>query len=43
VIEIPAYELLGAIGNLCAGSENDYSYDARRLVEVLIAGLRSNT
>jgi len=28
------------IGNLCVGAESDPDYDARRLVAVLIAGLR---
>jgi len=28
------------VGNLCVGAENDPRYDARRLVELLIAGLR---
>jgi hypothetical protein len=28
------------IGNLCIGAHNDPRYDARRLVELLIAGLR---
>jgi AcrR family transcriptional regulator len=33
-----AFELLFAIGNLCAGG-GDSRYDARRMVELLIAGL----
>ncbi len=37
--DITAYELLRGIGNLCAGSEDDPTYDARRLVAVLVAGL----
>jgi hypothetical protein len=28
------------IGNLCIGAENDSRYDARRLVTLLVAGLR---
>ena len=28
------------VGNLCIGADNDPRYDARRLVELLIAGLR---
>jgi len=28
------------VGNLCAGAEDDERYDARRLVGVLLAGLR---
>lgn len=35
-----APHLLHAIGNLCVGAERDRDYDARRLVGLLIAGLR---
>jgi hypothetical protein len=28
------------VGNLCIGADSDAHYDARRLVELLIAGLR---
>jgi len=35
-----AFELMYGVGNLCAGLDNDVRYDARRLVELLIAGLR---
>ncbi|WP_186780548.1 TetR/AcrR family transcriptional regulator [Streptomyces sp. CBG9] len=35
-----AYELMGGIGNLCAGSGDDPRYDPRRLVELLLQGLR---
>ncbi|WP_406440204.1 TetR/AcrR family transcriptional regulator [Streptomyces sp. NBC_01613] len=35
-----AYELMRGVGNLCIGAESDPHYDARRLVELLIAGLR---
>jgi AcrR family transcriptional regulator len=35
-----AYELMRGIGNLCIGADSDPRYDARRLVELLIAGLR---
>jgi hypothetical protein len=28
------------IGNLCIGAENDPQYEARRLVALLVAGLR---
>jgi AcrR family transcriptional regulator len=34
------YELMRAIGGLCAGGCNNPRYDARRLVRLLIAGLR---
>jgi AcrR family transcriptional regulator len=35
-----AYELLRGVGNLCIGADNDPRYDARRMVGLLIAGLR---
>ncbi len=35
---VDAYELMRAVGNLCAGT--DARYDARRMVHVLVAGLR---
>ena len=35
-----AYELMRAVGNLCVGVEDDRRYDARRMVDLLIAGLR---
>jgi AcrR family transcriptional regulator len=35
-----AFGLLLGIGNLCAGAGSDPRYDARHLVELLIAGLR---
>ena len=38
--DIDAYELMRGVGNLCIGAENDPHYDACRLVELLIAGLR---
>ncbi|SEG97774.1 DNA-binding transcriptional regulator, AcrR family [Nonomuraea solani] len=34
------YELMRGVGGLCAGAGNSPRYDARRLVELLIAGLR---
>jgi len=34
-----AYALMRGIGNLCVGADNNPHYDARRLVELLIAGL----
>jgi hypothetical protein len=37
--DIDAYELIRGIGNLCIGVDNDPRYDARRMVELLIAGL----
>ena len=38
--DLEAYELLCGVGNLCIGADHDPRYDARRLVELLIAGLR---
>ncbi|MEV4254176.1 TetR/AcrR family transcriptional regulator [Spirillospora sp. NPDC049652] len=38
--DIDAYELMRGIGNLCIGAESDPRYDARRLVGLLVAGLR---
>jgi AcrR family transcriptional regulator len=38
--DIDAYELMRAVGNLCVGVDDDARYDARRMVGVLIAGLR---
>jgi hypothetical protein len=35
-----AYELLRGVGNLCIGGDNNPRYDARRMVELVIAGLR---
>jgi AcrR family transcriptional regulator len=37
---VDAYELLRGVGNLCIGAANDPRYDARRMVGLLIAGLR---
>lgn len=38
--DLQAYELMRGVGNLCIGADSDRRYDARRLVELLIAGLR---
>lgn len=38
--DLQAYELMRGVGNLCIGAESDARYDARRLVALLIAGLR---
>ncbi|MET8947117.1 helix-turn-helix domain-containing protein [Streptomyces sp. NPDC004542] len=35
-----AYELMRGVGNLCIGADSDPRYDARRLVDLLVAGLR---
>jgi AcrR family transcriptional regulator len=37
--DLNAYQLLRGVGNLCMGAESDPRYDARRLVEILVAGL----
>jgi AcrR family transcriptional regulator len=37
---LAAYELMRAVGNLCIGADTDPTYNARRLVSYLIAGLR---
>ncbi|MBQ1024000.1 TetR/AcrR family transcriptional regulator [Micromonospora sp. C95] len=38
--DMDAYALLRGVGNLCIGAGNDPRYDARRLVDLLVAGLR---
>ena len=38
--DLEAYALMRGVGNLCIGADGDPRYDARRLVELLIAGLR---
>ncbi|MFE2944274.1 TetR/AcrR family transcriptional regulator [Streptomyces sp. NPDC059255] len=38
--DLEAYELMRGVGNLCIGAESDARYDARRLVGLLVAGLR---
>ncbi|MFD4241006.1 TetR/AcrR family transcriptional regulator [Streptomyces sp. NPDC058525] len=38
--DLEAYQLMRGIGNLCIGAESDPRYDARRLVALLVAGLR---
>jgi AcrR family transcriptional regulator len=37
---VTTYELLRGVGSLCVGAEHDRSYDARKLVGLLLAGLR---
>jgi len=37
--DIDAYELMRGIGSLCVGADNDPRYHARRMVQLLIAGL----
>ena len=38
--DIDAFTLMHGVGNLCIGADHDPHYDARRLVDLLIAGLR---
>lgn len=38
--DVDAYELLRAVGNLCAGADDGARYDSRRMVQILIAGLQ---
>jgi AcrR family transcriptional regulator len=37
--DVRPLELMRAVGNLCIGAEGDDSYDARRMIDVLLAGL----
>jgi AcrR family transcriptional regulator len=37
---LDAYELLRGVGNLCIGADSDPRYNERRMVELVIAGLR---
>ena len=39
--DVSAYELMRGVGNLCAGSEDDPSYDAGRVVGLLLEGCRA--
>ncbi|MFE3447787.1 TetR/AcrR family transcriptional regulator [Nonomuraea sp. NPDC059194] len=38
--DLNAYQLMRGVGNLCIGADSDPRYDARQLVELLVAGLR---
>lgn len=40
VPDVDAYGLMRGIGNLCIGADADPNYDARRMVQLVIAGLR---
>jgi AcrR family transcriptional regulator len=40
VPDVDAYGLMRAVGNLCIGADADPDYDARRMVQLVIAGLR---
>ncbi|WP_284292588.1 hypothetical protein [Luteimicrobium album] len=37
---IEPIELMRGVGNLCAGATSNHGFDARRLVGLLVAGLR---
>jgi len=39
-VDLDAYELMRGIGGVCAAAGTHRNYDARRLVELLVAGLR---
>jgi AcrR family transcriptional regulator len=39
--DVQAYELMRGIGNLCAGRDGDPRYNPRKLVELLLKGLRA--
>lgn len=41
-VDLDAYQLMRGVGNLCIGEESDARYDARRLVAVLLDGLRQH-
>jgi AcrR family transcriptional regulator len=38
--DVEAFELMFAVGNLCIGADKDPRYDIRRVVALLLAGLR---
>jgi AcrR family transcriptional regulator len=40
VPDVDAHGLMRAVGNLCIGADADPNYDARRMVQFVIAGLR---
>jgi AcrR family transcriptional regulator len=40
VPDIDAYALMRGVGNLCIGADADPKYDARRMVQLVIEGLR---
>jgi AcrR family transcriptional regulator len=40
VSDVDAYALMRGVGNLCIGADTDPDYDARRMVQLVIAGLR---
>jgi AcrR family transcriptional regulator len=38
--DLEALELMRGVGNLCAGASGKHGFNARRLVEILVAGIR---
>ncbi|TCN43312.1 TetR family transcriptional regulator [Kribbella orskensis] len=38
--DVEAFELMRGVGNLCIGADSNTRYDARRMVTLLISGLR---
>ncbi|MFI6461683.1 TetR/AcrR family transcriptional regulator [Streptomyces sp. NPDC050528] len=38
--DLTSYEIMRGVGNLCVGAEGDERYDALRLVDVFVAGMR---
>ena len=40
VPDVEAYGLMRGVGNICIGADTDPDYDARRMVQLVIAGLR---
>jgi AcrR family transcriptional regulator len=38
--DIDAYELMRGVASLCIGADNSPGYDARRMVELVVSGLR---
>jgi AcrR family transcriptional regulator len=38
--DVEAYGLMRGVGNICIGADTDPDYDARRMVRLVIAGLR---
>jgi AcrR family transcriptional regulator len=41
VPDVDAYPLMRGIGNICIGADTDPDYDARRMVRLVISGLRT--
>jgi AcrR family transcriptional regulator len=39
--DVAGLELMRGVGNLCAGATSSHGFDARRLVDILVAGLRT--